>query len=187
MPSAADRCLHFSHVHTCSAKRRPSHFFVDGNQMGQGVLKIPPDVSPGALFGDISTSGGNVTADFEFIRIASLFTFSGFFPPISNPPVLNVVKAGQAIPAKFSLNGNQGLNIFATGYPISQQVNCATDAPVNDVQQTVTAGGSSLTYDSSTDQYTYVWKTDKSWGGTCRQLTVQLTDGTNHVAIFQFK
>jgi len=55
------------------------------------------------------------------------------------------------------------------------------------VQQTVTAGESSLTYDPSRDQYTYVWKTDKSWGGTCRQVIVQLTDGTHHVAKFRFK
>jgi len=55
------------------------------------------------------------------------------------------------------------------------------------VQQTVTAGGSSLTYDPSTEQYTYVWKTDKSWFSTCHQLVVQLTGGANHVANFQFK
>lgn len=113
--------------------------------------------------------------------------FSGFFPPVSNPPVLNEVKGGQAIPVKFSLDGYQGLDIFTTGYPASQQINCITDASLNDVQQTVTAGGSSLTYDPNTDQYTYAWKTDKSWGGTCRQLTVQLTDGIAHVVNFQFK
>ena len=24
--------------------------------------------------------------------------------------------------------------------------------------------------DAATDQYNYVWKTDKAWAGTCRQL-----------------
>ena len=76
--------------------------------------------------------------------------------------MLSVVKAGQAIPVKFSLHGNQGLTIFATGYPVSQPISCSTNAPLNGVQQTVTAGGSSLTYDPSAEQYTYVWKTDKS-------------------------
>jgi hypothetical protein len=114
------------------------------------------------------------------------FTFSGFFPPVSNPPVLNVVKAGQAIPVKFSLDGYQGLNIFATGYPRSQQVDCNT-AATNPIDETVTAGGSSLTYDPSTDQYTYVWKTDTRWADTCRQLVVRLIDGSNHVANFRFK
>ena len=44
-----------------------------------------------------------------------------------------------------------------------------------------------LTYDASNDQYKYVWKTDKAWKGSCRQLVVKLADGTTHVAGFQFK
>jgi hypothetical protein len=55
------------------------------------------------------------------------------------------------------------------------------------VQETVAAGGSSLNYDAATDQYVYVWKTDASWAGTCRQLVVRLNDGTEHRANFQFK
>ena len=30
----------------------------------------------------------------------------------------------------------------------------------------------------------YVWKTDKAWAGTCRQLDVKLNDGTTHSAKF---
>ena len=37
---------------------------------------------------------------------AKLRDFSGFFQPVDNPPVFNKVKAGQAIPVKFSLQGN---------------------------------------------------------------------------------
>jgi hypothetical protein len=37
-----------------------------------------------------------------------------------------------------------------------------------------------------TDQYIYTWKTDKSWAKTCRQLTVRLRDGTDHIALFSF-
>ena len=53
------------------------------------------------------------------------------------------------------------------------------------VDQTVTAGSSSLSYDPTADQYVYVWKTDKSWTG-CRQLQVKLNDGTTHWAMFKF-
>ena len=52
---------------------------------------------------------------------------------------------------------------------------------------TATAGNSGLTYDSATQTYTYVWKTEKSWAGTCRQLIVRLIDGTEHTAGFMFK
>jgi len=115
-----------------------------------------------------------------------LYDFSGFFPPVDNPPTLNGVKAGRAIPVKFSLNGDQGLNIFDTGFPVSQPIDCAASAPLDDVEETTTAGSSSLSYDATTDQYVYVWKTDKGWVGTCRQLIIQLNDGTAHVAYFNF-
>jgi hypothetical protein len=32
-----------------------------------------------------------------------------------------------------------------------------------------------------------VWKTDPSWAGTCRQLVVELNDGSIHRANFRFK
>jgi hypothetical protein len=98
-----------------------------------------------------------------------------------------VVKAGSAVPVKFSLNGDQGLNIFVAGSPASAQMACDSGDPLNSLAETVTAGGSSLTYDPLADQYTYVWKTDKAWAGTCRQLSVTLNDDTVHTADFQFK
>jgi len=114
------------------------------------------------------------------------FNFAGFFPPVDNPPTINTVKAGSAIPVKFSLGGNQGLNILAPGSPSSGQIACATRAPLDAIETTVTAGGSSLSYDPSTGQYVYVWKTNKSWAGSCRQLDVQLSDGSHHTADFEF-
>src|SRR6266545_734731 len=87
------------------------------------------------------------------------FDFSGFFPPVDNPPAVNVVNAGRAIPVKFSLSGDKGLNIFAAGFPVSQQIACGDGAPESEIEQTVTAGGSSLSYDAESDTYTYVWKT----------------------------
>jgi hypothetical protein len=113
--------------------------------------------------------------------------FTGFFPPLSNLPVLNVVQAGQSIPVKFSLGENRGLAIFAPGYPKSQSVPCDPDDPINDVQPTETAGGSGLTYDPTTDEYTYLWKTDRQWRKSCRQLLLRLTDGIDHKADFRFK
>jgi hypothetical protein len=97
------------------------------------------------------------------------------------------VNAGAAIPVKFSLSGNKGLDIFAAGYPVSQQFMCNTGTLVGGIEETVTAGRSSLSYDAATDTYTYVWKTEKSWEGTCRWLIVKLNDGSDHVAFFQFR
>lgn len=115
-----------------------------------------------------------------------IYTFNGFFPPVDNLPALNTVKARQAIPVKFSLSGNQGLNIFEPGYPKSQQITCDSAAPLAPVEETVSPGGSSLTYDSGADQYIYVWKTEKPWVNSCRQLLIKLNDGTTHSASFSF-
>jgi hypothetical protein len=128
-----------------------------------------------------TTSLGGATA-----CTMTLFNFSGFLQPVDNLPALNQVKAGQGVPVKFSLGGNQGLNILASGSPSSQLVACDSSAPLDAIEQTVTAGSSSLSYDAATNIYTYVWKTDKSWANTCRQLKITLTDGTAHVANFKF-
>jgi hypothetical protein len=82
----------------------------------------------------------------------------------------------------------QGLDIFATGYPASVRVNCDTGSVVDDIETTETAGSSSLSYDSAAGQYKYVWKTEKSWSNTCRQLIVRFKDGTaDRVVAFKFK
>ncbi|MBU4221209.1 MAG: PxKF domain-containing protein [Euryarchaeota archaeon] len=114
------------------------------------------------------------------------YNFAGFFQPIDNLPAWNSVKAGSAVPVKFNLSGNQGLNIFATNYPVSQNINCDSNALINGIEETVTAGSSSLSYNASIDQYNYVWKTDKAWAGSCRQLMMLLNDGTYHNASFKF-
>jgi predicted extracellular nuclease len=116
-----------------------------------------------------------------------LFNWSGFFQPVDNLPALNAGKAGRAFPLKFSLGRNKGLNIFATGSPVSVQIACDSGAPIGESIQTNTPGSSDLTYSSGSKQYHYVWKTEKAWAGTCRQLTIQLVDGTFHSANFQFK
>ncbi|HEX8456755.1 MAG TPA: immunoglobulin-like domain-containing protein [Pyrinomonadaceae bacterium] len=115
------------------------------------------------------------------------YRFAGFFSPISNLPVVNTVKAGSAIPIKFSLSGNKGLNIFPANSPASGSVACNTSDPVVDLTQIDTTGASTLTYDAGSDQYHYNWKTLKAWEGTCRQLVVTLNDGTEHRANFKFK
>jgi hypothetical protein len=77
--------------------------------------------------------------------------------------------------------------VFADGYPKSQRIDCDNNAPVDDIEVTVTAGQSSLSYDKTTDTHSNVWKTDKTWANTCRQLLVTLRDGTVHNTDFKFK
>jgi hypothetical protein len=131
-----------------------------------------------------ATDTHNNSSSCQF-TVTVLYDFTGFFSPVNNVPTLNSVNAGRAIPVKFSLSGNKGLNIFAAGNPYSVSFNCNTNDPGVDVTETVTAGGSSLSFGG--DQYNYVWKTQSSWAGTCRQLVLTLNDGSVHVANFKFK
>jgi hypothetical protein len=115
-----------------------------------------------------------------------IYAFSGFSQPVDNEPTLNVAKAGSAIPVKFSLAGDQGLLVIATGSPTSTKTACDGSGGLDGIEETVQAGESSLSYDPVANQYVYVWKTDKAWAGTCRQLSVHLAEGTTHIATFQF-
>ena len=112
--------------------------------------------------------------------------FRGFLEPV-NADVPNAMPAGAAVPIKFSVGGDRGLDILPAGSPSSVQVVCADGSVPDDVEQTVAAGSSSLSYAVGTETYTYVWKTQKAWTGTCRQFTLRLMDGTAHTAIFDFR
>ena len=130
--------------------------------------------------------GAGHTSSCSF-TVTVAYNFAGFFPPVDNLPALNVVQAGRAIPVKFSLSGYKGLGIFAAGSPESGPIACNSSDPAVDLTETVNAGGSSLSYNPTTDQYNYVWKTEGSWAGTCRQLVLTLNDGSTHRANFKFK
>ncbi len=151
------------------------------------------DPVSGAVF-QLGTTTVNVTAtdgagntDTGSFTVTVLHNFSGFLQPVDELPMVNVVSAGQAVPVKFSLSGNKGLNIFAAGYPASGPVACDASEPGSNIEETVSAGGSSLTYDAAADRYSYIWKTEKAWKGTCRILALRLTDGSDHFAKFRFK
>jgi hypothetical protein len=133
----------------------------------------------------VTDKDGGTSAAFTR-QVQVIYAWTGFFQPIVNPAVLNVVKAGSAIPVKFRLGADYGLAIIAAQYPISKPMSCSATSGTDPLTETVTAGGSSLSYDAAANQYVYVWKTEKSWAGSCRQLTVRLIDGTEHVANFQF-
>src|SRR5215211_5096348 len=40
-----------------------------------------------------------------------VYDFGGFFSPVDDPPTVNTIRAGRAIPVQFSLGGDQGLDI----------------------------------------------------------------------------
>jgi probable HAF family extracellular repeat protein len=142
-------------------------------------------IGPKTFAVEATDRAGNAASESHDYSV--VYDFGGFYAPVDNPGMINRVQAGSAVPVKFGLSGDQGLDVFAEGYPDSRQVDCDSTAPVDTIEQTVAARESTLSYDATADQYTYVWKTQKSWAGTCRQFTMKLEDGTTHPAVFKFR
>ncbi|WP_309227123.1 M36 family metallopeptidase [Micromonospora thermarum] len=121
-------------------------------------------------------------------------TCRGDFTGRAAQPALNTVDAGDAIPMRFDLGTNRGLDILASNSPYSRLVDCDTLKTVNpdggvtprptpvaaqtpgDAQLAVNANG----------QYLYPWKTDPAWAGTCREFVLTLDNGFQHRAYFRF-
>jgi hypothetical protein len=117
---------------------------------------------------------------------APTFTFEGFLPPLANPPATNSAKAGSSVVLHFSLGGYHGLDVIDGGHPQSARRACTGDTG-DDLEVAGTPGASGLSYDPETGIYTYAWKTDRAWAGTCRQLVLRLVDSSRHTADFAFR
>ena len=118
-----------------------------------------------------------------------------FQAPVTRPyGELNVVDAGDAVPLRFSADGYRGLDVLASNSPFSRKVDCATlkvpssgaavtprELPI----ATRSPGGGKLTV-SSGGLYTYPWKTEDAWAGTCREVVATRDDGRQHRAFFRF-
>jgi hypothetical protein len=153
---------------------------------GSGLSSCKGDVADGAAL-DTSTIGARtftVAASDRAGNTASathgysvVYDFAGFAAPAAAYPTAVAVKAGEPVPLKFSLHGNQGADILAAGSP--GWIPCgAFDGP--------TPADGTLSYNSSSDRYTFLAGTTKAWAGTCRDLVVTLRDGTTHRARFTF-
>lgn len=168
--------------YTCQDEDGGSGLATCEGDVANGAAIDTSSVGPKSFTVNASDNAGNtaeVTHDYSVI-----YDFSGFLSPLAHK---TTAKAGSAIPVKFSLDGDQGLGIFSDGFPKSTRVDCENAPASGDAETIATAGNSSLSYDPITDEYTYVWKSDKGWAGTCRLLTVQLIDGTIHSIEVNFK
>jgi hypothetical protein len=112
------------------------------------------------------------------------YPFTGFNPPVANPPAVNLENAGRTVPVKFTLadSGAVFSQVMAAGYPQSAPVSCTSPTQLTTGDPTTATSPGSA---SPRDDYNYLWKTDPSWTG-CRELIVKLVDGTYHQAVFDF-
>jgi hypothetical protein len=134
----------------------------------------------------VRVTGEGDTKGEYFLGVGAPPPFSGFLPPLSK----DNFNAGSTIPVKFSLGLNLGLDILAPGSPVSRQISCSPNscgANVGIGPREPTQSDLGLQYDPMTNQYTYDWKTNIAWSGTCRELEVILRDGRRFRTNVRFK
>jgi hypothetical protein len=166
----------------------PASGSTDGGATSEVTVKLDSSAVPPGVHNGVLCVKSN-DADTPTVTIPLTFdvdyAFSGFFGGVINPPALNAAKAGKPVNVIFSLAGNWGSSIFATGHPQSRQVDCVTLAAAG--VATPTTAWQPLVYDAATDRYKYAWDTSAVWAGTCRELRLGLNDGTPaRVAHFSF-
>jgi hypothetical protein len=130
---------------------------------------------------------GNTTTKTITYYVLAIF---GFKPPVDNPPILNIVNAGNTTPVKWTLkdaNGNYVRSLSAFTSVSSMAIKCPS-AGTDPDPDVVPSGFAGLKYDLVNEQFVYNWQTLKSWKGTCRRLVIGLVgNGVLPYADFQFK
>ena len=62
---------------------------------------------------------------------------------------------------------------------------CESGVPLDAIEEYATGGSGLQNFGDGTYQFNF--KTKKGWAGSCRTLGIELGDGMNHSANFQFK
>ncbi|MGX1159140.1 hypothetical protein FBY31_2494 [Arthrobacter sp. SLBN-100] len=114
------------------------------------------------------------------------WTLKGFYQPIDMEGVLNTVKGGSTVPAKFEIfAGDTELTDPALASFAMKPIQCSLLSP-QDAIETVTTGSTSLRYDATAGQFVYNWKTPTGTGN-CYRLVMTADDGSSISASFKLK
>ena len=122
------------------------------------------------------------------------YAFAGFFSPVDNLPVLNMAKAGQAIPLKWRITdagGNPVTDLASVNVKVTvASLSCNAGTTVDVIEEY--AAGSSGLQNLGNGYYQFNWKTPTSYANSCKTLRLDLGEGSDvspvfHTALFQFK
>lgn len=124
-----------------------------------------------------SDESGNAASASASYRV--IYDF-GFLWPVKDRPEVNRVRAGRVTLVRFSLGDFHGRHVLASGYPQVAEVECGSGA------EPATGRRARVRRTRWGHGYVLLWKTSRSWAGSCRQLLLGLADGTVHRADYRF-
>jgi len=126
-------------------------------------------------------------------KLTVTYNFAGFFAPVDRPNVMNLSKAGQAIPLKWRLTDALNRPITdLTGVTVkSVAMSCDNGSVSDPIEEYATASTSGL-LNLGDGNYQYNWKTATSLAGTCKSVSLVFgTGGLSYTegprAYFTFK
>jgi extracellular elastinolytic metalloproteinase len=129
----------------------------------------------------LSTNRNDGVENFDLPASCLAATFGGFSDPVLDAPNVNTVDAGDTVPLKFSLVGG-GSSLLMD----SQAVDCTTLVALGEAPSALeTPGDAGLKRKGN--EYHLNWKTDPSWAGSCRRVTIRIPSATDAVAFFRFE
>jgi hypothetical protein len=116
--------------------------------------------------------------------------FTGFFSPVDNLDTVNQAKAGQTVPLIWRVIDDNGIPLAASNFAsvtVKTFNGCAGNL---DPIEVYAAGSSGVQY-LGDGTWQFNWKTQKAWAGSCREVILNLKDGTGArpyvSALFRFK
>jgi hypothetical protein len=128
--------------------------------------------------GNTSSSSATYTVTYKFI---------GFSQPVDNNGVLNIAKAGQAIPLKFRITDANGSPVINLAGITATSVGLACAAgTTTDLIEEYTLGSSGL-QNLGDGYYQWNWKTLTTYANSCKTLRLDLGEGLYRTALFQFR
>ena len=175
--------------------------FLSG-QAGAFVAASVTDATSGPAAGSVSAAAATASVGLKSASLAGSdnagnesttacayrvgYAFGGFSQPVDNG-LLNVAKAGRAIPLKWRLT-NAGGNPF-TNLPEASistvTLACGDLTEGTDAIEEYTAGSSGL-QNQGDGYYQLNWKSPSTYAGTCKRLRLDLGEGVFRTADFRF-
>jgi mannan endo-1,4-beta-mannosidase len=157
------------------------------------VAKVSANTSGGFLVDNLGTTPVDVTVDGTQATIPAgapekplqAWHFIGFAQPVDGNNVLNLAKAGRAIPLKWQVLDAQNNPVTTLTKAAVSVVSLSCTAATTDTLEEYAAGNSGL-QNLGAGYYQFNWQTPTSYAGSCRTMKLDIGDGVIHQALFKF-